>query len=151
MTKEIVDRRAGRVLLINDRNEVLLFRGCDPAVPEEKYWFSVGGGIDEGEDVRQAACRELFEETGLRAEPGDLGEQVHHELAEFGFKGRWYRQENVFYSLRVTDPVIDTSGFEEIEAATMDDHRWWSLNDLEATSERYYPPELVEIVKQLIE
>jgi 8-oxo-dGTP diphosphatase len=31
-----------------------------------------GGGINRGEDPRDAACRELVEELGLVVEPGDL-------------------------------------------------------------------------------
>lgn len=36
------------------------------------YWNGYGGGIEEGENLRSAACRELREESGLNVNPKDL-------------------------------------------------------------------------------
>jgi 8-oxo-dGTP pyrophosphatase MutT (NUDIX family) len=35
-------------------------------------WTLPGGGIDHGEDPRDAVRREVFEETGLHVEPGEV-------------------------------------------------------------------------------
>lgn len=150
MSVEIVEREAGRVFVIDERDRVLLFRGCDPAVPDEKYWFSVGGGVDPGEDARTAACRELREETGLLADAGDLGEPVYEERVEFGFGGRLFRQHHTFYAYRVRDAVINTSGFEALEVETMDRYHWWSLAELTATDEVYYPAALVGVLRKVL-
>jgi 8-oxo-dGTP pyrophosphatase MutT (NUDIX family) len=148
--RTVVDRRASRVLLIDEFDRVLLFRGCDPALPEVKYWFSVGGGIDEGEDVRQAACREVFEETGIRVDPAELVGPIHEEVTEFGFDGRWIRQHQVFFVLRVVNAVIDTAGFEAIEVATMDCHRWWSVSDLRTTTQTCHPSVLGTLLSEAV-
>jgi len=36
------------------------------------WWTLPGGGIDHGEDLRDAVRREVFEETGLHVEPGEV-------------------------------------------------------------------------------
>ncbi len=47
--EELIPRRAARVLLLDGAGRVLLLRGFDPAMPEHRYWFTVGGGLDDGE------------------------------------------------------------------------------------------------------
>lgn len=52
------------VLVHTGAGEVLLLRRRTPAW----FWQSVTGSLEWGESPRQAAERELFEETGLRAD-----------------------------------------------------------------------------------
>src|SRR5215218_9944265 len=72
MERTTVRRVTARVLPVNPAGEVLLLHGWDPAVPEVPYWFSVGGACEPGEPLREAATRELFEETGIAADPNVL-------------------------------------------------------------------------------
>ena len=49
-------RQAARVVLLDDRDRVLLFRGFDPADPDRgSWWFTPGGGINPGESLEAAA------------------------------------------------------------------------------------------------
>jgi aspartyl/glutamyl-tRNA(Asn/Gln) amidotransferase C subunit len=143
-------RRAARVLLIDARDRLLMLRGGDPAQPDVRYWFTIGGGLEPGESDRAGAVRELFEECGLRAAPHDLIGPVHHEVAEFPFDGQRYQQDQVFFVLRVHEWTVDTSGFEPIEVATVDAHRWWSVDELRATGEKWYPPELADLLTEVL-
>ncbi|MFG1720569.1 NUDIX hydrolase [Micromonospora chalcea] len=135
-------RRAARVLLVDASDRVLLFEGSDPARPGHRYWFTPGGGLDAGESPADGAARELAEETGLRLAPAELGAPVWSETVEFPFDGVWYRQEQQFYLVRVAGWEVDTTGFNEVERASVHGHRWWTVTDLAASAERYYPPDL---------
>ena len=53
---------AAGVALFDPQGRVLLGRHSD-----DVRWGTPGGGMDPGETPRQAACRELLEETGLQA------------------------------------------------------------------------------------
>ncbi|MGH3417662.1 MAG: NUDIX domain-containing protein [Actinocrinis sp.] len=86
---EVWDRVAGRVLLLDPEGRVLLFRGSDPARPDWFQWFTPGGGTEAGENVRDAAARELREDPGMHVDPGlyvdatALGREFFRGPAEF--------------------------------------------------------------------
>jgi ADP-ribose pyrophosphatase YjhB (NUDIX family) len=60
---------AGAVAVEDGR---LLLVQRDPAATGGGLWAVPGGRVEPGERVREAAVRELREETGLRARCGDL-------------------------------------------------------------------------------
>jgi 8-oxo-dGTP pyrophosphatase MutT (NUDIX family) len=145
----VLDRRAARVLLVDRADRTLLLRGGDPARPGLRWWFTPGGGLRDGEPAVDGAARELFEETGLRVDPAQLGEPVWHQVAEFSYRNREYRQEQDFYLFRVPEWQIDTAGFDADEQLTIDAHRWWSAAELDATDETVYPEGLAALLRRV--
>ena len=142
-----VDRRAARVLLLDDRDRVLLFHGCDPSdAGAGDWWFTPGGGVDAGETTRDAAVRELREETGLDLAPEALGRVVHERTATFRFAGGHWRSLEEYYLARVEVHEVDTSGFTALEVAAVLGHRWWTRDELARTGERVYPEELLDVL-----
>lgn len=138
------------MLLVDADVRVLMFRGYDPARPAHRYWFTPGGGLDPEESVAAGAARELAEETGLRMMPDELGAPVWQEITTFPFGGRWYRQEQEFFLVRVPTWQVDTAGFDEIERDSIDGHRWWTIEELESTDERFYPQDLPAVLRQVL-
>lgn len=145
----VITRTAGRVLVVDADGRVLLLHGFDPARRDEPYWITVGGGAQPGESLAEAAARELLEETGISARPDELGEPVWHEVAEFDFQGRWYRQEQDFFFLRVGSPQVRADGRTDEEATVVTGHRWWSIDELASTDETFYPAELPGLLRRL--
>jgi 8-oxo-dGTP pyrophosphatase MutT (NUDIX family) len=144
---EPVDRRAARVLLLDGQDRLLLFHGRDPLhAARGQWWFTPGGGLDPGESPAQGAVRELLEETGLVVTPEELGEVVHQRVTTFPWGDEVYRQEEDYFLLRVDAHEVDTTGFNEVETAAVLGHRWWPLDELAATDERYDPAELLELL-----
>jgi 8-oxo-dGTP pyrophosphatase MutT (NUDIX family) len=145
-----IDRRAARVLLVDPAGRALLLHGGDPARPGEHWWFTPGGGLDDGETPAQGAARELAEETGLRVDPESLGEPVWHEVTEFSYRSRAYRQDQDFFLLRVTEWQIDTAGMDEDEQQTITEHRWWSAEEIDASSEQIFPRTLADLLRRRV-
>ncbi|NLF04835.1 MAG: NUDIX domain-containing protein [Actinomycetales bacterium] len=146
-------RRAARVVLLDEADRVLLLRGHDLDQPERSWWFTVGGGIDAGEDARAAAVREVREEVGLSLAREDLVGPVFERSAVFDFLAQHVRQDELIFLARVAafDVVaVDRSAWTEVEVAQLDELRWWELDELEREQGEVYPEGLVELLRPLL-
>jgi 8-oxo-dGTP pyrophosphatase MutT (NUDIX family) len=139
-------RPGAKVILIDADGSVLLFRGGDPARPDAgTWWFPPGGGVEPGETVEAAARREVLEETGLAL--GELGPAVGRRRVEFPFDGRIIVSDEVYFVVRVAGGAISTDGWTQLERDVVEEHRWWTTDELRATGETVYPEDLVELIE----
>jgi 8-oxo-dGTP pyrophosphatase MutT (NUDIX family) len=147
-----VERRSAvRVVALDERGQVLLFRTRSLTYPELGLWWELpGGGIDPGESYVDAAVRELREETGLEA--GEMGPPTWTRTATFKLRARRRVQDEVVVTVQVAGiaPPIDVDGQLEYELASYIDHRWWPVDELLATTERCYPGRLPELLPALL-
>jgi len=128
-----VRRVSARVVPVNDRGEVLLLNGRDPAEPDHWYWFTIGGALDPGESPQEAAVRELREETGIVASPDQLTESFHAGEHAFSYDGVDYVGEATFYALPMDGAVVDDAhfgGLESSEVGNIVEARWWAPADV---------------------
>lgn len=66
--------RSSCVIILNNKNEILLQLRSGKSERYPSFWDCSGGGIaDSGEDYATCADRELFEETGIKTELKFLG------------------------------------------------------------------------------
>lgn len=136
------------MLVIDPAGRVLLLQAFDPAKPSSLYWMTIGGGLDHGEGTAQAALRELWEEAGIEASAGELIGPVWQRTTEFSFDGMRYRQQEDYYVLRVGEVEVSLANLDPIERETVTGCRWWSPQELAATTEAFFPAELPELLRR---
>lgn len=143
-----VVRRAARVLLIDSDERILLFRCSGEFSDGNAIWLTPGGGLAGAESFEQAAARELFEETGLRA---DVGRCVWTRRHVFPMPGRIEEAREQFYVVRCAPFAPDTSRWEPAERAEITDVRWWSATEIAAaTDEVFVPRRLAALLPPLL-
>ena len=145
-----LERRAARVLLVDDDGRILLQQCRDPSLPDGRSWWNTpGGGIDDGEVPAQAAVRELREETGLQVHEAAVGEVVHRRLTEFSFAGTAYRQSEDYFLVRTGAFDAQPTAHSDLELVAVLGTRWWSRDELRRTGEQVYPEELLDVLDRL--
>lgn len=127
-------------MLLDPLGRVLLqeIKGTDVG---RSVWITPGGGLDSGETHRDAALRELREEVGHT--PAELGPWVWIREHEFDFRGTRYRQRERFFLARTEPFSIDSSQMEEIEREIVLSHRWWDVDEIDATTRITFAPRLL--------
>jgi len=142
------ERHAARVLLVDEDDRLLMLRGHDPLKPGRSWWFTVGGGLDEGEDHRGAAERELFEETGVAVSATELVGPVWRRTAIFDFLGGNLIQHEQFFVARVlrAEVALSTAGWSAIELDTVDEFGWFSAAEIRALDLEYFPAQLPHLL-----
>lgn len=138
-------RICAKVLLIDPRDRLLLFRGIDRTLPDDPpIWFLVGGAVQEEETLEAAAVREVWEETGVR---------IHHPGAplftrrfQWVFEGTSYDQEETYFLVRVPGNALLSDRWTETERATVVGYRWWRVDELRRTTEVVYPQDLADVI-----
>jgi 8-oxo-dGTP diphosphatase len=125
-------RRFGAYGLIMDPAGRILLSQIAANYPGAGRWHLPGGGTDFGEQPAQALAREIYEETGQRAQVGELLDVTFfHNPAAVGPEGvplDWFSVRAV-YRARVTSPTV----VRVMEAAggSTADARWFAGTEVE--------------------
>jgi ADP-ribose pyrophosphatase YjhB (NUDIX family) len=144
----LVTRPAGRVILLDPDDRVLLMR-YDDGPPNGVHWSTPGGGLNAGEDYASGAARELAEETGWN-DIVLLGE-VHRWTHTMEYADAIVRQVERFFLARTDHSAREISGVEAMHKADgIATWRWWTLAELDATPEAIWPAELPVLIRKAL-
>lgn len=131
-------RQSARLMLVDTVGRLLLFRYDDGTHPP--FWATIGGRVLPGETYEATAARELAEETGYVDAIGPLIRTRDEVYATADVAtSRWLEH---YFEVR-------TSGWTDEERVTIRESRWWTLNELRATTETVLPTWLADELARL--
>jgi TDG/mug DNA glycosylase family protein len=142
-------RAAARAVVLDPADRVLLVRFQHQRTGAS-WWATPGGGLAPGETHEAGALRELAEEVGLRGVA--LGPCVWETENVYEWDRRIVRQPERYFLVRAPAFEVEPELAPELLAAEgVHEHRWWSLDELEASSEVFAPPRLPALLRELVE
>ncbi len=104
--------------------------------------------MEDGEDIIEAAIREVHEETGLRVDA--LGPVVLTRRTIFDFTGQPYDSHETTFLLELEEPLkISTEGHTALEQSVILGHRWMLPDEIRALPDPYYPDCLADLLERI--
>jgi len=143
-------RRSARIVVLHPAGAVLLVHytdltPIDPSKPELlRYWVPPGGEVEEGESYEEAATRELEEETGI--DLTEVGPQIWSRQRQLMHRCELKTYlERYFVAWAESPGQLRNRTLEKIEEI-----RWWTLDELRASSETFLPEGFVQLVAPIL-
>jgi 8-oxo-dGTP pyrophosphatase MutT (NUDIX family) len=147
MSAELDLRRSARLIILDPGGRLLLFRYHDEHKPP--FWSTAGGELQDGDDYRAAAQRELLEETGFQFAVGPLLHEREDVYAVARSKpARWLEQYFLVECDRADAP--NRANWTEEERTTIQDWKWWSLAEMRDQPESFLPNGLGDLLESTL-
>ena len=142
-------RPAARVVLLDRDGRIFMVNAEDPLDPYKPAWWEIpGGGINRGEDSATAAARELVEETGI--EDVEMGPVIWTQHVQFTFGGYFFDSHEKIHVAWCDGGEYRPRHLEALEAAAFMGARWWTLDDLLASTQPVLPALLREHLAPIV-
>lgn len=140
-------RQTVKLLLLDEHDHLLLVHSRDPSTGND-CWYPVGGGIEPGESLQEAAARETYEETGLRDLP--TGTRVWWRDHTYEYDDQRYDVHEDWLLHRVPHFTPAPAHLTPYESRTIQAFRWWDAQALTNTTQTLFPPRLGPLLADLL-
>ena len=108
-------------VIVQNARALLIRRGGPPSAGE---WSIPGGAVELGENVREALIREIYEETSLKATPGEILGVVDRIVAD--------PRGNIRFHYVIIDFLVTGFSGEAVPGSDAAEVAWVSAEELDA-------------------
>ncbi len=147
MDENLQERRSARLIILDPDHRLLLFRYQDEHKPA--FWSTAGGELQPGEDYRDAALRELHEETGFQSVIGPLLHERQDIFAVARTKPACWTEHYFLVECDRAD-APNRANWTDEEQSTIQDWKWWHLAEMRAEPDSFLPISLPDILENTL-
>ena len=156
MSFKLPKRNTVRILLLNTKNKILLMCADDPSTTNKdgayrgRFWFTIGGAIEQGETLQEAAIREIHEETGLDVKDVTFGPNVWYGAFDLVYAGTLTRINEQFVVAYTDKSELTMQNLTALEKKVIKEIRWFSIEEIQKSKEIIYPIELSHLLPDIL-
>lgn len=141
-------REAARVLLFDDEGRVLLAKGHDEDQPERFWWFTIGGGIEEGRTPAVPRCVRSSRKRGSSWTPTTWLDPSCTELRSLIFWPSPRGKTSGSSSPRHLRPRCSRDGWTDLERSVIDAQAWWDIDEASTQiNGEIYPAQILKYAR----
>ncbi len=149
-------RSSVKILLMNENKEILLMCADDPTTTSKdgkyhgRFWFPIGGKIEEGESVQEAALREIFEETGITKDKIELGPIVWFGEFDLVLSRKLQHLKEQFIVGKTKQKSISLDNLTDEERVVVKHVAWFSLDKIKHSTDVIFPVVLLDYLPDIL-
>ena len=149
-------RESVKVLLFNTKKQLLLIHTDDPKTQSSNgqyhgsFWSPIGGGVELNETLREAAHREVFEETGITLKESELGSMVWFGEFDLILHGVLTHIKQTYFVAKTDQSTTSLSHLMPEEKAVVQKLAWFSLEEIQNSREVIFPVVLPEYLPDIL-
>ncbi len=143
----MTERVSARVLLIDEASRVLLVSSRDPD-DGILVWYTPGGRVEDGEDLRTAAMREIEEETGIALD--DMTGPIWERRFPHTFGGRFIDGHEWFFVAHVESSQVHEVAETDEGASYFEGWSWWTLDEIRSFDGIFAPGRLAGLLEPIL-
>jgi len=113
-----------------------------------RRWLTIGGGLEPGETLAEAAAREMREEVGITVEPAALGRPLGTTLIRYiAFGVLPVADYLTYFAVAVDEAELSFAHQSRLERLIIEAHEWLTADELERRPERLTDEELPRMIR----
>ena len=117
----------------------------------DRRWLTIGGGLEPGETLAEAAAREMREEAGIVVDPAALGRPLGTTVIRYTAFGMLPVTDYLtYFAIALDEAVLSFAEQSPLERRTIVAHEWLTADELDRRPERLSDEALPRMIRAAV-